>query len=668
MRFTLPLLLLALAATRARAQGEWRSGAAIDVVRRAVTHRVTRDADTLLASWRATAHGVVRFASEVDHGSGPIERVIRADELRVEVYGEAPNQSKQLITAWRDTSFLPNRVNYHRDHLGIVASDFGEVIRLGEGDEVRDLIHPLSSAGLSHYQFAVGDTLTLAGAARPVRVVAVQVRPANAEAAGAVGTLYLDIDRAALVRFRFTFTPASYRDPTVESITVSLENGLQENTRWLPWRQSIVIRRGTPWLDLPLRTLLRADWELSDYSFGEPHGAERFSGAVIAGLRKPGGDANWAAPLVSQLDQLPATDADVTAVEAEAARALGGRLVDGLPAIRLLAGGVSELLRVNRVAGISPQIGAQFGLGRGITARVRGGIGSSDHRVVGKLGLERAVAGAFASLQAERSIVDFATTPVISGVLNSVRTAIAGDDIGDYLLLERVQIGVRLHAGGTRIDLRASREWSWSVASAFTPLHGTSKTNPALGEGPATVLRSAFTRRNSAGEGWSLDAEAGSGLHEWFRLALDGRSRLALGHGALQLRSSGGIGTRDLPSYRSFALGGRGTLPGIPFRAVGGRRSALVDAWWALPFGVPTPPIPTVRRISLPSIAGPFIAAGVAGGGLRLPWQATGRVEAVAGLRVDLWGPLLRLEAASSLRTGHIGLTLDVHPDWWPVL
>ncbi|MGH7593807.1 MAG: hypothetical protein ACRELE_08160, partial [Gemmatimonadales bacterium] len=118
------VVLLLLVAGRATAQ-VWQSGAAMGLIQRAVAHRTTRDADTSLARWQAEAHGILRYISELDHGDGPVERVIRADELRVEVYGEAPNRSKQNILAWRDTTFLPNRIEYHRDHLGIVANDFG---------------------------------------------------------------------------------------------------------------------------------------------------------------------------------------------------------------------------------------------------------------------------------------------------------------------------------------------------------------------------------------------------------------------------------------------------------------------------------------------------------------------------------------------------------------
>ena len=114
------ILLLAVSAGSASAQ-DWRAGTEIDLIRRAVVQRAARDADTLVSTWQAEAHGILRSASVLDHGDGPEERVIRADELRVEVYGESPNRSKQIITAWRDTSFLPNRIIYHRDHLGIVA-------------------------------------------------------------------------------------------------------------------------------------------------------------------------------------------------------------------------------------------------------------------------------------------------------------------------------------------------------------------------------------------------------------------------------------------------------------------------------------------------------------------------------------------------------------------
>ncbi len=72
-----------------------------------------------------------------------------------------------------------------------------------------------------------------------------------------------------------------------------------------------------------------------------------------------------------------------------------------------------------------------------------------------------------------------------------------------------------------------------------------------------------------------------------------------------------GAGTARLPAYRSFVLGGRGTLLGEPFRAYGGRDAALAHLEWR--FEVPFPAISmgsfasTGRRLTV----APFLAAGV---------------------------------------------------------
>src|SRR5690349_20938582 len=111
-RVPLLLCLLALPALALHGQ-QWKSGREIALIDRAIQARMRRDADTVLTGWQASAQGMVRFSAEIDHGNGPIERVIRADELRLEVYGEAPNRSKQVITAWRDTLFQPTGIVYH---------------------------------------------------------------------------------------------------------------------------------------------------------------------------------------------------------------------------------------------------------------------------------------------------------------------------------------------------------------------------------------------------------------------------------------------------------------------------------------------------------------------------------------------------------------------------
>lgn len=648
---------------------QWRVGEAIPLLGRAATQRLRRDADTLLASWRARARGVVRMASVIEHGGTSIERVIRAEELEVEVYGEAPNRHKQIIVAWRDSSFLPNQIRYHRDHLGIVANDFGGVLRLGEGEEVRDVVHPLSPAGLVRYEFLEGDTLRITGPADTLRVVEVLVRPRDPTAAGTVGTLYIDVDRAALVRFRFTFTPASYRDPTVEDITVTLENGLQEGARWLPTQQTIVIRRGQPLLDLPIRTVLRADWSIGDYDLGVVHTPNRFAGFLVDGLRAPGGDPSWRESLARRLEPLPAAESTIADAQRAAATALGRRLLNGLPRTRLLAGGVSDLLRINRVAGITPSLGVRRRLGEGTTLGARLGLGTSDRRLLGAVHLDRRQGRSGWTGGVERRLADVGDAPAASGVTNSLSTGLDGTDLGDWTLLERGWLGLRRPFGPAVLELELAREWSWSVGTRFTPLSGAARDNPLLGAGAATVGRLRLTRRNAIGAGWQLSAETGHGAATWQRVALTLHATAPMPTGRLVLATEAGIGSDSLPGYRQFVLGGRHTLPGVSHRSLGGRRMARADLGWALPVAVPPPPLPNARQISLPSTVMPFVAVGVAGGDdARRPWRGAGVLEGVAGVRLDLWGPLLRVEAGVSLRTGRIGVSVDAHPDWWPVL
>jgi hypothetical protein len=661
-------VLLATIVAAPLAAQRWVTGDSLPLIRAAVTHRASRDADTLLTSWQAEAHGFLRFASVIDHGDGPVERVIRADELRVEVYGEAPNWSKQNIVAWRDTSFLPNQMQYHRDHLGIVANDFGPLIRLGQGDEVRNVPHPLSTTGLSFYRFALGDTLRLTAPRGTVRVVAIEVRPSDPTAAGTVGTLYIDIDRAALVRFQFTFTPSSYRDRTVEDITVTLDNALEENARWLPWRQSIVIRRATPWLDTPLHTVIRGDWVIDDYTFGTVHPPAFFAGLPIGGRTAPV-DSGWTAPIANELGDLPATEDDVRLVAQRASRSIGGRSLDGLPRFRIVDGALSDLLRVNRVEGVTIEPGSSVELGRGLTLRARAGIGLSDDRMIWSGELAKRSGLARWSIAAMRKIADIGDVPVISGVVNSVATAVAGTDLGDYTLLDRATAAATIASGHTLVTITGGWEESRPVAATFTPLTDSVLPNPLLPRSSAGIARLSLSRQSVAGNGWTIDGEGGVGATDWTRIRATGNAAIAIGAGSIKLSGAAGWGSAELPAYRSFVLGGKGTLPGLPFREIGGRRMALASVGWALPVRLPTPPVPYSKYVALPSVVEPFLAAGIAGGDFALaPWRATGRIEPVAGVRIDAWGPLIRVESGISLRTGRVTVSLDAHPDWWEIL
>src|SRR4030095_10188272 len=165
------------------------------------------------------------FLAQLGEGFPLPPKIVKADELASEVYWHAPNLSKQVIVGRRDTTLLPTDIQYHRDHLGIVQNNFPAIIRLGDGDEVRDVPHPLSAAGLQTYDFAISDSLSITTPGRVIRVQEVKVRPKNDREPRLIGALYLDRDNGQVVRMAFSFTRVAYLDKQLEDLFVVIENG-----------------------------------------------------------------------------------------------------------------------------------------------------------------------------------------------------------------------------------------------------------------------------------------------------------------------------------------------------------------------------------------------------------------------------------------------------------
>ncbi len=657
----------------------WNSADALSLVRQAVDRREAARADSSLASYRTRAHGFVFFLAQVGEGLAGSPRLVKADELDVEVYWQAPDRSKQVILGWRDGRFLPTDINYHRDHLGIVTNDFGDVIRIGEGDEVRDVVHPLSPAGLEAYEFAAGDSLEIRSAQGRTVVREVQVRPRSFRLPLVVGTLFLDAETAQLVRFRFSFTPAAYLDRQLEDISIVLENALYDQRYWLPWRQEVEIRRRSTWLDFPARGIIRGRWEIGGYELNLSIPPRVFAGAAIGGLVKPRpDDSTWAEPLGQSIAGVatPLNQQDMDALRVEVERIAGSRALGGLSSTRLAAGSVSDLVHVNRVQGLAFGAGAVWGFSES-RAQLRPsiGYGTSDGRITGGVTLALGRGATQLSLGASRRIRDVSDLPVIAPVTNSLMSQESGDDHGDYVLLNTAGLGVRRRLSGrTTLGLGVSVEESQSVGVSASPANGQYRANPSLGTGTRGVARldlerasgGIAVRRDLQGR---LSLEAGEGASDYLRATAEGRWVVGLGSSELLSRAYLGVGTDGLPPHRSFVMGGRGTLLGEPFRAYGGRTAALAHVEWR--FEVPLPAVPlgsfasTGRRMTV----APFLSAGYADRLLPgLPWAGTAGVRPVAGVALEWFMRLIRVEAGIGLRDGGFGLTVDVHRDWWGLL
>ncbi len=656
----------------------WDDSATVALVDRGIAARRRAEPDSTLMSYRTRAHGFVFFLAQVGKDLDGPPRLIKADELDVEVYWQAPATSRQVILGWRDGRWLPTDISYHRDHLGIVTNNFGDRIRIGEGDEVRDVVHPLAPEGPTLYQYRLRDSVRMRSRDTVLELYEVDVRPRDPAAPRVIGTLSLEVSTGDLVRFRFSFTPSAYLDRSLEDISIVLENARLEGRWWLPWRQEVEIRRRMTWLDFPARTIIRGRWEIGDYDLNIALPPLALAGPAIGGLTAPADSGGpWTIPLAEAVRDVarPVERADLEAVRAEVGRIAAGHVLNGLPRTRLGFSSLSDVARVNRVQGLAIGLGMAFRVAPRVVVRPRASFGTSDERLLGDLGVSwEGRRGGF-TVTGGRSLTDLTDEPIISGVVNSLLAQEGGRDYGDYVLLERAGVSVE-HRLSTSVSssIGAGVEHSRSVVVEAAPASGRYRPNPALGAGTVGVARlglayqSASLDRRSAFD-LGLGLEAASGDRDYLRATARISWSAPAGPGLLVLAAEGGAGTRQLPAYRSFAIGGWGTLPGESFRAWGGRRSVLASLEYqidvpfvAIPLGAFATTGPTITLA-------PFVAAGWTGGEMPgLPWRPSGELRPVAGMALEWFHHLLRVEAGVSLRTGQMGLTVDLNRDWWGVL
>lgn len=674
-RILILAFLLSLAAVPLAAQ-QWDDATVTALIERAIAARQQAQPDTTLISYQTRAHGFVFFLAQAGRALEGTPRLIKADELDVEVYWHAPGTSKQRILGWRDGRWLPTDINYHRDHLGIVTNNFGDLIRLGDGDEVLDVPHPLSVAGPSLYQYRLTDSVEIQSRDRRLRLFEVEVRPRDPTAPRVIGTLSLEVETGALARFRFSFTPAAYRESSLEDISVVLENAQVEQRWWLPWRQEVEIRRQVTWFDFPARSIIRGRWEIGDYELNVQLPAQALTGPSIGGLRAPAADSSrWKTPLEETIRgvEQPIERQDLARVRNEVSRIVADRLLTGTPRFRPGVPAVSDLARVNRVEGLT--LGAGFGVRptRGLSFRARAAFGTSDERLTGTGQLTLTRGPVDWSIGAGRSLRDIADRPLLSRLTNSLLAQEGGRDHGDYTLIDAAWIGLT-QRNTVDVAFDAALERSYDVRAQATPASGAYRPNPPLAVGDILVGRVRLSKSFATLDRtrWSsvaVDLEGGAGDRDYVRLGTHIEVLRPAGPGGVLLRLDGGIGSSELPGYRSFAIGGWGTLPGESFRGWGGRRYALAHLEYQLPVPFPAIPLGAFATSGDRIIVAPFLALGSTGGQVQgAPWAPSQRLIGSAGVALELFQRLLRVEGGMSLDSGHFELTVDLAREWWDIL
>ncbi|MFI5230817.1 MAG: hypothetical protein ACHQWU_17245, partial [Gemmatimonadales bacterium] len=425
---------LALVTTFAGSAGaqSWNDPRSRALVERATLRRAQQLADTGLTDYQATAHGYVTFLAQLGEGFPTPPKIIKADELELEVYWHAPNLSKQRIVGRRDTLLLPTDIAYHADHLGIIQNNFPSVIRIGEGDEVRDVPHPLSPAGLGDYDFALTDSFAIGSGSQRISVYEVKVRPKDDRQPRVVGAVYIDPSEGQVVRMNLSFTHAAFLDASLEELSVVLENRLVAGRFWLPSRQEIEIRRSGTWLDYPARGIIRGRWEIGDYQFQTNLGIGLFAGPEIvqsppAQLQK----YHWTGAILDSLppDVRAATEEDVKRVQDEARALVRAQALSRAQHVTLSARNISDFVRYDRVEGLALGDGLSKQFGGGFTATVRGRYGFDDRNGKGSASLAwQSGSGVTVRAFGLRDFRDAGDVAERSGAINSLAAQEFGSD------------------------------------------------------------------------------------------------------------------------------------------------------------------------------------------------------------------------------------------------
>ncbi|MFI5279956.1 MAG: hypothetical protein ACHQU1_05645 [Gemmatimonadales bacterium] len=688
-------VLLLLFVPASLAAQNWSSPEADTLIDRAVQRRRVAFADTLLRDWTARAHGFVFFLGQIGEDLAEPPRLIKSDQLELQVYWRAPNQSKQRIIGWRDRRDLPTDIAYHRDHLGIAMNNFPDQIRLGEGDEVRDVPHPVSALGPKLYEFALVDSTTIALPDREIRVYEVRFRPRDFRAPRIIGSVFLDVGTADVVRMTFSFTRAAYLDESLEDITVAAENSLWAGTWWLPLRQEIEIRRRATFLDFPARGVIRGRFEIDGYVFNGGIDSTIFGrgGVEISAAPRAVLDSfPWTGSLDSAVRDVarPANLEDFDLVRAQATEMAMGHVITGLRQHQLAGGSISDFAHVNRVEGLALGIGgATRSADEATELRGRLGVGTATGLLTGGLALTSRHGAWTLRVAGTREVRDIGDVPVISRAVNSISAQELGADYGDYYLASggSVSLTKSLGAKGSALFEGGFEHIDSLTAGATWSRGAYARANPGADPGNFVVGRFALAQRTpsfaSARDlSGRLDVEvgvqpgdvtqgpnAGATNPGYARAFGELRWQLPAGSTTLLLRAAGGYGTARLPRQRAFVLGGRGTLLGEAFRSFGGRALAWGSAEWRLPVSIPELKLGSFAGTGRTLTLAPNVAVGWVGkpiAGLFAPVSAD-PVTAL-GLGAAWFHDLLRFDLGYAPRIRTFGFAFDVSRDFWDIL
>jgi hypothetical protein len=563
-------------------------------VRRAADLRRSVAIDPEFRTYRAQARGYVYFV--VDRPDSAQNLLVKTDQVALDVLWRAPNNTRQTIVGLRDEQTLPTKIRYHMDHLTVVQDDYGDYIRLGDGDEVAEVVHPVAPSATEEYDFQLLDSLTLlhSDGQREVRVYEIRVRPKDFDRPGFAGTIYLDRARAAVVRMNFSFTPASYVDESLDYIRISLENSLWMGRYWLPHRQEIEIRREMQYFDFLAGSIIRGRFQISGYEFNEVLSPSLFAGRAVRSVSPAQQEAfAFERGLFDDLEEGAglSPSPSMEAVHAQLREVVVGEVMSGLAPIRFHASRLSDFARYNRAEGVFTGAGFTWRPIADMEMRATAGYAFGRNRGSGGVALTGRGAGFVPKLDAYWDVTgDIGGHPGSTPLENSITSAAGSRDYLDPYFRRGASVTVQRRPRGTvsftaRFEehIGAQDVVSNGAETDFRPVRsiaegtlGSLSTTARLGvpaRGRAEVVATAgrLGDRNFV----SLMAET-----RWdFE---DDRRRWSA-----ETSISGGFVSPDAPPQMLFLLGGRHTLPGHEYRLFVGNAYWLVKTEGTIPIRPP---------------------------------------------------------------------------------
>lgn len=570
----------------------WNDDRVLQLVERSMQHRQSVAVDSAFRNYQARAEGFVYFFLERPDEADRV--LVKADQIALDVYWQAPDQTRQTIIGERDEKLLPTRIRYHIDHLTVVQDDFGDYIRIGDGDEVGAVLHPMAPTASNWYDYQLRDSLSLthSDGRSEVRVYEILVRPKDVSAPGYVGAVFVDRDRAAIVRMNFSFTAASYVDDTLDYIRISLDNSLWLGEYWLPYRQETEIRRETPLLDFVAGSVIRQRFRVGPYDFNVDIPPVVFRGGAVGALSPNRRAAfEFERDLFSDLEDsggLRPSPA-IEEVEEQVREAVSENVLSGLPSLRFHGAGLSDFARYNRAEGFYLGGGAALRAPLGTELRVTGGYAFGREGASATLSLERRGTGATPTFRAAfEEPLDFGGFPGATPLENTMTTASGEKDYLDPFYRTGLEVGYAWGEDRTWSARLRLEEHEEAMDVLGSDPDGLRRPVRSIEEGRLVAARLSGLFGLTGGRSLRATTEVGRFESRFVASASAEANIPVTGEGwSGHFMLAAGASSTNGPPQQLSLLGGRHTLPGHEYRLFAGNVYWLARAEGTVPVYAP---------------------------------------------------------------------------------